>query len=58
MMVSELGNTLGGMAVARDYRATRMTLFVYFRNGVEATWFRMVFFKVFGCLVINHFVEL
>ena len=27
MMVNELGNTLGGMAVARDYRATRMTLF-------------------------------
>ena len=26
-MVNELGNTLGGMAVARDYRATRMTLF-------------------------------
>ena len=37
VMVNELGHTLGGMAVARDYRATRMTLFVYFRNGVEAT---------------------
>ena len=58
MVVNELGNTLGGMAVARDYRATRMTLFVYFRNGVKATWFRRVFFKVFRCLVINHFVEL
>ena len=56
MMVHELGNTLGGMAVAGDYRATRMTLFVYFRNGVKATWFRRVFFKVFRCLVINHFV--
>ena len=58
MMVNELGNTLGGMAVAGDHRATRMTLFVYFRNGVKATWFRRVFFKVFPCLVINHFVEL
>ena len=58
MVVNELGNTLGGMAVARDYRATRMTLFVYFRNGVKATWFRRVFFKVFRRLVINHFVEL
>ena len=58
MMVNELGNTLGGMAVARDRRATRMTLFMYFRNGVKATWLRIVFFKVFRCLVINHFVEL
>ena len=49
MVVNELGNTLSGMAVARDYRATRMTLFVYFRNGVKATWFRRVFFKVFRC---------
>ena len=37
MMVNELGNTLGGMAAARDYRATRMTLSVYFRNGVKGT---------------------
>ena len=45
MMVNELGNALEEMAVARDYRATRVTLFVYFRNGVEATWLRMVFFN-------------
>ena len=45
-MVNELGNTLGGMAVAIDYRATRIALFVYFRNGVKATWFRIVFFGI------------
>ena len=46
------------MAIAEDYRATRMTLFVYFRNGVKATWLRRVFFEVFRCLVINHLVKL
>jgi len=44
-----------GWLTAGDYRAT---LFVYFRNGVKASWFRRVFFEVFCCLVLNHFVKL
>ena len=58
MKVDELRNTFCGMTVAGDDGATRMTLFVQFRNGVEASWFRRVFFEVFSCLVINHFVKL
>ena len=38
MMVNELRNALRRMAVARDYRTTRMTLFVYFWNGVKTPW--------------------
>ena len=44
MKVDELRNTFCWMAVARNYRTTRMTSFVQFRDGVEASRFRRVFF--------------
>ena len=55
-MVNKLGNALRRIAVARDYKMTRMTLFVYFWNGVKVSWLRRVFFKILCCLVINHII--
>ena len=46
VMVNELGNALHRMADARDYRTTRMTLFVYIWYGVKTPWLRRVFFEV------------
>ena len=54
MMVNELGNTLGGMAVARDYRATRMTLFVYFWNGVKLKRPRLRYFAVSSSIISSN----
>ena len=58
MKVEKLRNMFSRIAVAGDDGATRMTLFMQFRNGAEASWFRRVFFEVLSCLVINHFVKL